>query len=271
MARQTLIIGTVVVLIIVIVVGGYAVWQSGYFNPAATPSPSVSPSPTPTPVTTPTPTSSPAPNDSAQVQVRDAVMTYIKTNHNETSQYMLSFNWTGGRVDTGLLGAVLYSYLSQGWNVTMQYPVVPNPIYTITADYTSQVTPTEKIVSWLGTWQNATISETSYNNTQLPIQEQVRNNVMAHLKSTYAETAPYLQSFNWTGGDVTPSGLVGSSTYTYLSQGWNVTMQYPVVLNPLYTITANFTDGTANIAWQGTWQNATITDTSYTSNINSLP
>jgi hypothetical protein len=267
MARQALIIGTVVVLIIVIIVGGYTIWQSGYFNPTATPSPSVTPSSTPAPIITPTPTASATPEASTQEQVRDAVMTYIKTNHNETESYMQNFAWTGGRVDTGLLGAVLYSYQSQGWNVTMQYPVIPNPTYIVTADYispVSQVTPAEKIVSWLGTWQNGTISETSYNNTMLPIQEQVRNNVMAYLKSKHAETSQYMQNFSWTGGDVTPSGLVGSSTYSYLSQGWNVTMQYPVVPNPVYTIIANYTEGSISVAWQGTWQSGTITETSYT-------
>ena len=245
LARQVLIIGIAVVLIVVIV-SGYLVWQSGYFNPTATPSPSVTPSPTPTPIITPTPTSSATPEVSTQEQVRDAVMTYIKTNHNETATYMLSFSWTGGRTTpSGIVGAETYSYQSVGWNVTMQYPVVPNPKYTVTADYTSpisQVTPAEKIISWLGTWQNGTISETSYNNTMLPIQEQVRNNVMAYLKNNHEETAQYMQNFNGQEENVTPSGLVGSSTYSYLSQGWNVTMQYPVVPNPIYIIIANYTE-----------------------------
>jgi hypothetical protein len=271
LARQALIIGTVVVLIIVIIVGGYIIWQSGYFNPTVTPSPSVTPSPTTTPLTTPTPTSSATPEASTPEQVRDAAMTYIKTNHNETTQYMLSVSWTGGRTTpSGIVGAETYSYQSEGWNVTMQYPVVPNPIFTVTADYispVSQVTPAEKIVSWLGTWQNGTISETSYNNTMLPIQEQVRNNVMAYLKSKHAETSQYMQNFSWTGGDVTPSGLVGSSTYSYLSSGWNVTMQYPVVPDSIYTVTADYNSSGISITWKGTWQNSTITETSYTDNL----
>lgn len=279
LARQALIIGTVVVLIIVIIVGGYIIWQSGYFNPTVTPSPSVTPSPTTTPLTTPTPTSSATPEASTPEQVRDAAMTYIKTNHNETAQYMLSVSWTGGRTTpSGIVGAETYSYQSEGWNVTMQYPVVPNPIFTVTADYispVSQVTPAEKIVSWLGTWQNGTISETSYNNTMLPIQEQVRNTVMSYLKSKHLETAQFMQNLNWTGGRVIPeTPLVGSETYTYLSTGWNVTMHYPVVLNPTYTITAYYSAADAYIGlpyagfcavfWEGTWQNGTITETSYT-------
>lgn len=248
-------------LIVVIIVGGYTIWQSGYFNPTATPSPSVTSSPTPTPETSPTP------EPSTEEQVREAAMTYIKTNHNETATYMLSLSWTGGRTTpSGILGAETYSYQSVGWNVTMQYPVVLNPIYTVTADYispVSQVFPAEKIIVWLGTWQNGTVSETSYNNTNLLIQEQVRNTVMSYLKSKHPETAQFMQSFNWTGGRVIPeTPLVGSETYTYLSTGWNVTIHYPVVANPIYNITVNYADG-YSVTWQGTYQNGTMKETSY--------
>jgi hypothetical protein len=102
---------------------------------------------------------------STQEQVRDAVMTYIQTNHPETAKLMHNLNWTGGYVDRGLIvGAGLYTYISGGWNVTMTYPVVPNPIYTVTANYSAQgqaTTPSR--VTWTGTWQNGTITETSLN------------------------------------------------------------------------------------------------------------
>jgi hypothetical protein len=73
-----------------------------------------------------------------------------------------------------------------------------------------------------------------------------------------------MQNLNWTGGNTTPVGIVGGGTYSYISDGWNVTMQFPVVPNTIYTITANYTTPTQTIvAWQGTWQNGTITETSY--------
>jgi hypothetical protein len=76
---------------------------------------------------------------------------------------MQSLNWTGGRVDRGLIvGAELYTYISGGWNVTMTYPVYPNPIYTVTADYSSPSLGIPYRVIWEGTWQNGTITETSY-------------------------------------------------------------------------------------------------------------
>jgi hypothetical protein len=112
---------------------------------------------------------------STQEQVRDAVMGYIEANHPETAQYMKGLIWTGGNTTPqGIVGAETYSYTSDGWNVTMQYPVVPNAIYSITANYTSAQTivssqgtivSAQTIVSWQGTWQNGTITETSYNFT----------------------------------------------------------------------------------------------------------
>jgi hypothetical protein len=98
-----------------------------------------------------------------QEQVRDAVMNFIKTNHGETAQFMQNLNWAGGRVNRGLIvGAELYTYISDGWNVTMTYPVVPNTIYTVTSDYKAQDTGIPYRVIWGGTWQNNTITETDY-------------------------------------------------------------------------------------------------------------
>ncbi len=100
---------------------------------------------------------------SRQEQVRDDVMAYIETNHEETAQFMQDLNWTGGRVDRGLIvGSELYMYLSGGWNITMTYPVYPNPVYTVTADYSSPSFGIPYRVIWEGTWQNGTIIQTGY-------------------------------------------------------------------------------------------------------------
>jgi hypothetical protein len=104
---------------------------------------------------------------------------------------------------------------------------------------------------------------------QLTTQEQVRNDVINYMESVHPETEQYMQSFSWTGGDVTQPGLVGSSTYNYTSGGWNMTITYPVVPNPIYTCTVkyyNLDSGTLNpllVTWQGTWQAGIVTETSY--------
>ena len=143
MKRKSIILGLAAVLIIVII-GGYFGWT--YYMSLnqnnSTPNPSVE-------------------------QVRDMTMAYIKAHHNETAQYMQSFSWTGGDITPeGLVGGQWYSYQSAGWNITIQYPVALPPgaitIYSVTANYTSQVTPGEVIVSWQGTLQNGIITETAY-------------------------------------------------------------------------------------------------------------
>jgi hypothetical protein len=94
-------------------------------------------------------------------------------------------------------------------------------------------------------------------------QEQVRDATMTYVRINHPETAQCMKSLSWTGGNITPKGVVGGATYSCTSDGWNVTMQYPVVPNALYSITANYVAPSAHVACQGTWQNGTITETSY--------
>jgi len=105
----------------------------------------------------------------------------------------------------------------------------------------------------------------------LPVQEQVRDDAMAYIKTSHPETAQFMNNLAWTGGRTTPEGILGAETYTYISQGWNVTIQYPVIASPTYAITADYSAASAGnasipyrVMWQGTWENRTLTETSYT-------
>jgi len=90
-------------------------------------------------------------------------MNYIGSNHPETAQFMTGLVWTGGRVTPqNLVGAETYMYYSMGWNVTMSYPVVLNPIYKIAVDYSAIGISIPYTIVWKGTWQNGAINETSY-------------------------------------------------------------------------------------------------------------
>ena len=90
-------------------------------------------------------------------------MSFIKSNHPETAQFMKDLVWTGGRVTPpNIVGAETYMYYSQGWNVTINYPVVPNAIYNIVADYSAPSIGIPYRIIWKGTWQNEVINETSY-------------------------------------------------------------------------------------------------------------
>jgi hypothetical protein len=158
----------------VVAISYYAIAQLPSQNASPTPTPSpepaVSPAPTPTPITTPTPTGSPYPTPTpsppeltTQERIRDSAIYYIKSSHPETAQFMKDLVWTGGRVTPPyLVGAETFMYYSQGWNVTINYPVVPNAIYSIVADYSATSIGIPYRIIWKGTWQNEVINEISY-------------------------------------------------------------------------------------------------------------
>jgi len=100
---------------------------------------------------------------STQQKIRDSVMDYIKFNHPETAQFMNNLVWKGGRTTPqNLISAETYVYTSEGWKFTINYPVVPNPLYNITADYSATSISIPYRIIWIGSWQNWCINETSY-------------------------------------------------------------------------------------------------------------
>ena len=100
---------------------------------------------------------------STQEKIRDSTMDYIKFNHPETTQFMNGLAWIGGRTTPpGIVGAETYFYTSNGWKFTINYPVIPTPMYNITADYSATSTGIPYRVIWNGSWQNWCINETSY-------------------------------------------------------------------------------------------------------------
>jgi len=104
-----------------------------------------------------------------QEQIRDETMAYLGTAHPEAVQFMNNLGWSGGREETGLLGSETYLYetksgmYSNEWILYFQRPVVLNPIYTVSANYTGS--GTTDVVTWQGTWQAGVIIETSYSYT----------------------------------------------------------------------------------------------------------
>jgi hypothetical protein len=202
-------------------------------------------------------------------QIADRAMAYIATNYTGAVQLMTNIPWTGGRQETGLLGTELYQFTRGDWQVQINYHVVQNPIYNINVSYCTQT----DTISWTGTYNNA-ISETSHaiNITTICIstQEQLRDSALMFIQAYHNETTPYMQSFTWTGGRMDMGMMLGSSKYSYQSSGWNVTIQYPVVLNPVYTINVDYNSPPyyqasppVLFSWQGTLQNGTITETGY--------
>jgi hypothetical protein len=100
---------------------------------------------------------------STHEKIRDSILDYVEFNHPETAQFMNNLTWTGGRATpTTVIGAETYVYISNGWKLAINYPVVPNPLYEITADYSATSTGIPYRIIWNGSWQNWSIKETSY-------------------------------------------------------------------------------------------------------------
>jgi hypothetical protein len=220
------------------------------------------------PTTTPTgETNTPPMVPTTVDEIRDGAMIYLAANHSGTVMVMDNLAWTGGRQDTGLLGAENYVYTSGSWSCVIDYPVVLNPVYTVTLDYSKA----DVAVRWVGSYQNGIYCETnaSTNGIVSDLSENgIRDLTMMYLKVYHNNTSPYMQGMmSWTGGRMDMGMMVGSNKYNYQSNGWNVTIQNPVVPNPPYTITAIYMPSnmhTAMMTWEGTLDNGTITQTNWT-------
>jgi hypothetical protein len=165
-------VGLLIVSILIVITISY-----GVATQSISPKPTSSPVPTPTPsqpnssippsisptLTIPAPTPTPSPPLLMQETVRDSVMNYIKANHVEITQFIGNLVWTGGRVtQADTIGAETYMYYAGGWNFTITYPVIPQPAYTIIADYkTSEIGIPYRII-WQGSWENQVIKETYF-------------------------------------------------------------------------------------------------------------
>ncbi len=247
---RKLIIVLIVAVLAIIIVGGYLACTY-YSSPSQNPTDNL-------------------PTTVSVDQIRDQAMVYIAANHTQTIPLMETISWTGGRQDAGLLGSEKYQYTSGNWTMMLQYPVVPNPIYTITANYTAG-----DGFSWMGTYQNGVLNQTSstINAATAVTQEQIRDLTMQYLKAYHNQTTTYMQNLVWSGGRMDMGMMVGSDKYSYQSSGWNVTIQSPVVPNPTYTITAQCSDFSSEghmtgmvVSWKGTLQDGIIIETAYSYN-----
>ena len=93
-------------------------------------------------------------------QARDKAIQYILSNHPEIDVES-PLNWvTEMHTPSGLLGSLIIRYLSDGWDVTVRYPVIQYPDFTVEITYSGA-----HAFTWTGLVCNAGIvTETSYNN-----------------------------------------------------------------------------------------------------------
>lgn len=89
---------------------------------------------------------------------RDTAIDYILSAHEELIALSVPTSWEMQNLTPGILGASKFRYTSDGWNVTVSYPIVLEPTYTIEVDYA-----VEPGFQWNGTVShNWNVSETNY-------------------------------------------------------------------------------------------------------------
>ncbi len=266
MLPKTLVFG-VIIIIIVLAIGafGFSQLNNSVNQSSQSPSQSTSPIATSTVTSPPTPTPSPTPVPQTLEEIRDSAVYFLNTSHREVAAIISDLTWSGGRVDAGVVGSEIYVYTSKTWNMTIQYPVVQDPTYTITANYTRGI----MTITWVATYQSGTFTEVKYTTdygTVATTEEQVRDVTINYIASKHSEILPYMPPFSWSGG-LQDNGIVGSALYRYQNEGWTVTIQYPIVENPVYNVNATYISPTTRstiINWQGLWENGAVVENAYT-------
>jgi hypothetical protein len=91
-------------------------------------------------------------------EIRDMVITYIKEEHEDSSEYIVSQSWTGGRATASeIVGHEVYVYTSDGWEVTIEWNVVAPEylVYRIVAQHDSGIV-------WRGEVRSGQVLEAYY-------------------------------------------------------------------------------------------------------------
>ena len=93
-------------------------------------------------------------------QARDKAIQYITSNHPEIESES-PLNWiTETQIPSGLLGASIIRYLSDGWDITVRYPVIQYPDFTVEITHSGA-----NAFTWTGMVSNTgAVTETSFDN-----------------------------------------------------------------------------------------------------------
>ena len=169
-------------------------------------------------------------------------------------------DWKEVNVPQALLGVKKTSYVYGDWNVTIQYPVVWKPTYTITIVKGTST-------SWRGTVdQNGEVtpSETQPDVSQLFYTPDIaRKMCVDYIIANHPEAGAPIQT-QFTEKNLVAEGIVGLTKIQYAGDGWTITVQAPVVWKTTYNITASYSGPSGSFTWKGSLpQGGTITEISF--------
>ncbi len=152
----------------------------------------------------------------------------------------------------GTVGSVSFRFTSGPWSVTVKYPVVLKPNYTVLIGYDGSAPFTWK--GYVGSDGMVTVEDTSLEqpaNPQLihgPIE--ARDLCVEYVLSNH----PCIQAkppAEWSVRNLIPEGIVGATKLEYSAGGWMVVVSGSVVWKPTYSIELRFT-GLGGFRWSGT-------------------
>jgi hypothetical protein len=177
---------------------------------------------------------------------RDLVVAYVLNNYPGFNNIKVPAAWDFEIITGGLLGYQTIVYTGEGWTVKVSHAVVLEPIYTVEVTH-------EDVdgFQWIGEVdQSKNISGGSQNQQQILSPEEARYIAVDYVLLNYRSLSGVNAPENWETNDLTPQGLVGYSKLEYTADGWNVTVSYPVVWKPTYTVEITFKGATA-FTWAG--------------------
>lgn len=92
--------------------------------------------------------------------------------------------------------------------------------------------------------------------------EYVRDLAIQYILENYPQLVELAAPEEWEFTDLTPEGLLGASTYRYTGLSWSVTVYFMVVLEPIYTVSVEYS-GDPEFTWGGEVnQSSMVTETS---------
>lgn len=80
--------------------------------------------------------------------------------------------------------------------------------------------------------------------------DRAKDLAVQHVKDEYPELEKATIPHEWTVSNLNPGGLVGATTLEFSGAGWNVTVHYAVVLEPIYDIIVEY-DNESDFFWEG--------------------
>lgn len=185
---------------------------------------------------------------------KDLAIKYIFENYPELGTIPTPEFWTIEILKPlGLIGSSIQQFTGDGWAVNVSYPVVMRPIYTISIQYSGDISFT-----WEGAVdQSGNVEETSISVKPISVEpeilspEDARDIAVAYLIEN-KETLKDLQApSSWKVKELTPPDIVGYFSQQFTSEGWTVNVSNPVVWKPTYEVEIEY-KGEVSFHWKGT-------------------